>query len=136
MTLPVRILLVDDSPEFLDSADHFLSLEGAVRVVGRASSGEEALVEVGRLRPDLVLMDVSMPGMNGFETARRLKAAADAPRVLILTAHDNAEYRAAQIASRADGFLAKAQFGTELLPLVHAWFGLLRREEPALAAPN
>jgi len=121
-TLPRRILLVDDSEEFLDSATHFLTADPTIEIVGRASSGRGALEQVPVLKPDLVLMDLNMPEMNGLEATRRLKSQADGPRVIILTLHDNPEYRAAAEAVQADGFVAKTELGLQLLPLIQELF--------------
>ena len=118
----VRILLVDDSPEFLDSAAGFLSASACIHIVGRALSGQHALEQAKRLHPDLVLMDLTMPGMNGIEATHRIKKERGAPRVVILTLHDNSEYRAAAAAARADGFITKSEFGTKLLPLIESLF--------------
>lgn len=115
---PCRILLVDDSVDFLDIAERLLGREPEFEVVGRARSGQEALEKAPFLRPDLVLMDWVMPGLNGLEATRVLKAQPDAPRVVILTLYDLPEYRAAAAAARADGFVAKAEFSTQLLPLL------------------
>ena len=114
-----RVLLVDDSPEFLESAVHFLAEDPAIEVVGRVFSGRGALEQLPVLKPDLVLMDVSMPEMNGLEATRRIKAQDDDLRVILLTLHDNPEYRAAAQAAKADGFVAKSELGIELLPLIH-----------------
>src|SRR4051794_32386191 len=64
---PLRILLVDDSAEFLESAARLLMLHQELSIVGRAASGSSALEQVAALKPDLVLMDLAMPGMNGLE---------------------------------------------------------------------
>jgi DNA-binding NarL/FixJ family response regulator len=115
----MRILLVDDSPEFLEAVAHFLATEPEIEVVGRASSGRSALEQVSRLQPDLVLMDLAMPEMNGLEATRRIKSQPDTPCVVILTLHDNFEYRAQAAAVHADGFVPKSELGTQLLPLIH-----------------
>lgn len=118
----VRVLLADDSWAFLGSAEHFLSMEPGLQVVGYASNGHEAVEQVGRLRPDLVLMDVAMPRMGGLAATRRIKEQPDAPRVIMLTVHDEAEYRAAAEKAGADGFLAKSEFGCQLVPLIRRLF--------------
>src|SRR5258707_7117449 len=100
-----RVLLVDDSPEFLESAVNFLAADPAIEVVGRAFSGRGAMEQLPVLKPDLVLMDVSMPEMNGLEATRRIKAQDEELRVILLTLHDNPEYRAAARAAKADGFV-------------------------------
>jgi NarL family two-component system response regulator LiaR len=120
MLTPLRILLVDDNVQFLDVAARTLAAVPAIEVVGRALSGREALEQVSQLQPDLVLMDVAMPNMNGLEATRHIKARPDAPRVVMLTLHDAPEYRAAAAAVGADDFVSKAEFHARVLPLIHA----------------
>ncbi|MBD0334907.1 MAG: response regulator [Cyanobacteria bacterium Co-bin13] len=115
---PLRILLVDDSLPFLELATRLLSAEAFIHVVGRALSGSEALAQVLQLRPDLVLMDLAMPGMNGLEATRQIKLQTDAPYVIVLTLNDNSEYRIAAEAVGADGFVPKLDFSDALLPLI------------------
>jgi len=119
---PIRILLVDDSPEFLESATRFLSTDPRIEIVGCVSSGAEAVEQVTRVQPDLVLIDWGMPGMNGLEATHLIKTCPTVPSVLILTMYDNAEYRAAARAAGADGYVTKSEFGTALLPFIHALF--------------
>ncbi len=121
MTL-VRTLLVDDSPEFLGAAARFLATDPQVEIVGRVLSARDAIEAVTRLRPDLVLMDVAMPDMNGFAATRQIKERPNPPRVIVLTLYDNDEYRAQAHAAGADGFVAKSEFGTQLLPLIHTLY--------------
>jgi DNA-binding NarL/FixJ family response regulator len=120
--MSIRVLLVDDNPAFLETEARFLSADPRVHVVGGVLSGVEALEQVGLLRPDLVLIDLAMTGMNGLETTRHLKALEPPPLVIILTLHDNLEYRIAAELAQADGFVAKADFGAKLLPLIHHLF--------------
>ena len=119
---PIRILLVDDNAEFLESAAHFLAAVPEAVVVGRARSGREAIRRLDDLRPDLILIDLVMPGMDGLEATRRIKAQPAPPRVVILTLFDGAEYRTAILEAHADGVLAKSEFGSRLLPLIHDLF--------------
>lgn len=114
----IRILLVDDNPQFLQSAAEFLATDPTITVAGHALSGQEALEQVVALTPDLVLMDLAMPDMNGLEATRRIKTQRDAPHVVILTLYDNAEYRAAAEDVGADGFVSKSEFGTQLRPMI------------------
>ncbi len=119
---PIRILLVDDSLAFLESAIRFLGSDDRVEVVGQALSGREGLERVEQLRPDLVLMDLAMPEMNGLEATNLIKAQAKAPRVVMLTLNDSSEYRAAATAAGADDFVTKSEFATVLLPLIDSLF--------------
>ena len=118
----VHTLLVDDSPEFLGAAARFLATDPQIEIVGYALSARQAIEEVTRLRPDLVLMDVAMPEMNGFVATRQIKERPNPPRVIVLTLYDNDEYRAQAKSAGADGFVAKSEFGTQLLPLIHALY--------------
>ncbi len=115
---PTSTFLVDDSPSFLQSAARFLSSDERIEIVGMALSAQEALDEVERLQPALVLMDLTMPGMSGLEATRRLKASPHPPHVIILTLHDTEEYRQAAEQAHADGFVSKSDFGQKLLPLL------------------
>ncbi len=117
-TSALRILLVDDSPTFLCAVTRALALDPRIDIVGKATSGHEALDLVPLVQPDLVLMDVALPGMNGFEVTRRIKAQPNPPQVIVLTSHDLAHYRTAAEAAGADSFVSKADFGTQLLPLI------------------
>jgi DNA-binding NarL/FixJ family response regulator len=121
MTL-VRTLLVDDNPEFLGAAARFLATDPEIEVVGQALSAQKAIEEVTRLQPDLVLMDVAMPEMNGLVATRHIKERPNPPRVIVLTLHDNDEYRAQARAAGADGYVSKSEFGTQLLPLIHTLY--------------
>jgi DNA-binding NarL/FixJ family response regulator len=118
----IRILLVDDSPEFLDAAVRFVSSDPELTVVGSSLTGLDALEQIRQSNPDLILMDLALPGISGLETTRLIKAQPESPRIIILTLHDNPEYRAASESANADGFLAKSEFGTQLLPLIHSLF--------------
>lgn len=111
-------LLVDDSPAFLESITRFLAVDERIQIVGQALSGREAIEQATVLRPDLVLMDWSMPEMNGLEATRHLKAQPQAPHVVIVTLHDTPEYRSAAQDAGADGFITKSELGAQLLPLI------------------
>jgi DNA-binding NarL/FixJ family response regulator len=118
----IRILLVDDNPEFLEAAKRFIKSEKQIKIIGTALSGQEAIEKVKELNPDLVLMDLAMPDMNGLEATRQIKKQSSAPHVVILTLHDTPEYREASEAVGADGFVPKSDFGVQLLPLVKVLF--------------
>jgi DNA-binding NarL/FixJ family response regulator len=136
----LRVLLVDDNWAFLGSAEHFLCMEPHLQIVGCVASGQDAVEQVRLLAPDLVLMDLAMPGMTGLMAARLIKAMPHPPRVIILTVHDQPEYHAAAEAAGADGFVAKSEFGSELLPLIDRLFkrnsfvAQLERREPEVSS--
>ncbi len=106
---PLRVLLVDDSPVFLEAAANLLAAHAGIEVIGQATSGEEAVAQVAVLHPQLVLLDWEMPGMNGLETLKILKTFPNPPRVVLVSLHDLAEYRAAAVAHGADGFWGKRE---------------------------
>ena len=114
----IRVLLVDDSPEFLKMATQFLATVQEIDPVGVALTGQDALVLVAGLQPDLILMDLVMPEMNGLDATRHIKAMPDPPIVIILTGHDTPEYRSAAATAGADGFIHKPKLFDELLPLM------------------
>jgi len=103
----MRVLLVDDDPVFLQSAARLLAPEAGFTVVGRARTGADAIEQAGALSPDLVLMDVEMPDMDGLETTRRLKALPIAPRVLLVSIYDSEARRFDAAAAGADGYIGK-----------------------------
>lgn len=133
--MPARILVVDDSPHFIESAGRFLSEELGVQVVGSALSGQEALEQVIQLKPDLVLMDVAMPNMDGFETTQQIKARPEPPLVIILTLYDTPKYRETAKRAGADGFIPKADFGEKLLPLIYSLLPQATKAEPGIVTP-
>lgn len=115
----MRVLVVDDSPQFAAAAVRFLSEISKLEVVGQARSGREAVEQVASLHPDVVLMDMVMPEMDGLEATRRIKRSSSPPQVIILTLHDGSEYRQQARLAGADGFISKTDFGTAILPLIH-----------------
>ena len=123
----LRVLLVDDNLAFLDLVARELAADARLQIVGHAQSAEDALAQVQRAQPDLVLLDIALPGMNGLEATRRIKAQPGAPRVVLVTIHDTPDYRTAGMAAGADGFIAKEEFDTQIASLIEALFGDLRR---------
>lgn len=108
--LPLRVLLVDDVAAFRAVAKAYLQEIADVTLIGEASCGEDALVQLERLRPDLVLMDVHMKGGNGLDTARRIKARAPQPLVVLFSLQSDDAMRRAAYASGADDFFSKSDF--------------------------
>lgn len=104
----VRVVLVDDHALMRQGISTILSVQPGIDVVGEASSGEEALELVARIRPDVVCMDVEMPGIGGIEATRRLLADPESPvRVLMLTTFDREDYLLEALDAGASGFLLK-----------------------------
>jgi DNA-binding NarL/FixJ family response regulator len=113
-----RTLIVDDDVRLRRCVRDLLASAPEVQVVGEAASGPEALDKVRELRPDLVLMDVRMPGCNGLETTAQLKREMPRVQVIILTTYDLPEYRDAADASGASGYVAKQALSETLLPTI------------------
>ncbi|MFI7214215.1 response regulator [Micromonospora maritima] len=123
MTVPtpdVRVLLADDHPLIRESFRTLLDVSPGFTVVGEAGTGTEAVRLARLVRPDVVLMDVRMPGMDGIEATRRIGADPDTAsvRVLILTTFDLDEYVYAALAAGASGFLVKDATAADLLAAV------------------
>jgi DNA-binding NarL/FixJ family response regulator len=109
----IRLLIVDDQEIVRSGLRHLIASEPAIELIGEASSGEEALLLVEGVHPDVLLVDIRMPGMDGIEAARKLKALIPDAKILMLTAHS--EDYATAIAAGADGYLAKDISGAELI---------------------
>ena len=115
---PVRVLLVDDNIIYLRTVNALLANKPEVEVVGCAVSGEEAVEFAEALRPDIVLMDLKMPGIDGFEATRRIKENSASTRVAIVTACCGYEYQHAAEEAGADDFICKDRLTSELRRLV------------------
>jgi DNA-binding NarL/FixJ family response regulator len=129
---PVRTLIVDDSSEFLRHAGAFVMELPGVDLVGWAYLGREALELVGSLDVDLLLVDVSLPGMGGLEVTRLVKTMPRPPRVVLVTLHDEDAYRTAAAEAGADGYIPKRDLVAELPGLIESLFP--RQAEMAAAA--
>jgi len=101
----IRVLIVDDCPVVRDGLTSLLKTSPVMRIVGEASDGGEALKSVARLRPDVVLVDAQMPGLDGVDTTRRIKVRWPEVKVLFLTVHSS--YIDDARAAGADGHLMK-----------------------------
>ncbi|WP_329622046.1 response regulator transcription factor [Streptomyces sp. NBC_01255] len=106
-TSPIRVLLVDDQPLVRAGLRVLMADSPDLAVVGEAGTGTDAVRLAGDLRPDVVVMDVRMPGMDGIEATRLVTAGPGAPRVLVLTTFDDDEYVYGALRSGASGFLVK-----------------------------
>ncbi|HAX47444.1 MAG TPA: response regulator transcription factor [Ignavibacteria bacterium] len=113
-----KILIVDDHEVVRDGLRNILTSLDNISIAGEAGNGEDAVKMYSSLKPDLVIMDISMPGMNGIEATRVIKEKDPDARILILTMHDNQEYLNQIIRSGAKGFILKNTDKEELLDAV------------------
>ncbi|MFD8597918.1 response regulator [Kitasatospora sp. NPDC059646] len=104
---PTRVLLVDDQPLVRASLDMIITDAPDLTVVGEAGTGTDAVRLAAELRPDVVLMDIRMPGMDGLEATRLITGSGDTPRVLVLTTFDQDEHVYGALRAGASGFLVK-----------------------------
>jgi DNA-binding NarL/FixJ family response regulator len=118
MPKPITVLLVDDHAMFRAGIRALLEAEGHVQVVGEGSSGDEAVDLVRQLKPDVVVMDLSMPGSNGLEATRRIAALELDTHVLVLTVHAEEEYLVPVVEAGASGYLTKTSADTDLLEAI------------------
>ncbi len=102
------VLIVDDHPSFRANASALLEAEG-FEIVGEAEDGESAIAAAGSLRPDVVLLDVQLPDMDGFEVASRLTRNGGGPRVVLVSSRDGTDYGSLVESSGASGFIAKGE---------------------------
>ena len=114
MTTPIRVLVADDHTIVRTGIRHVLEGESEFELVGEAANGSEALTLAERLRPDVIVVDISMPGESGLRLAARVRTSLPETRVLILSMHDNAEYVVESLRAGANGYLLKDAAATEL----------------------
>lgn len=122
-TRPIRLMLVDDHQVLREGLKFMLRNEADVAVVGEAGDGDEALRSVDSVHPDVMLLDVKMPTVDGLETLRRLRERSPELPVLILTVHDDPEYVEEALRSGATGYLLKSVTRDELVRAIHAAAG-------------
>jgi DNA-binding NarL/FixJ family response regulator len=113
-----RILLADDNNEFLAAEIDLLSPH--FELVGTASDGESLVSEVQRLKPDVIVVDVTMPVMNGIVAAHKLKASGSSVKIVFLTINNGEEYVKACLATGAQGYVWKSRMKSHLIPAIHA----------------
>lgn len=132
--MTIRILLVDDQRLFREGLRTLLSLSEEVEVVGEASNGQEALTEAARLRPDVVLMDLRMPVLDGVAATRRLHEELPDCRVIILTTFDDDDYVFDGLRAGAVGYLLKDVSHEKLLEAIRATAAGESFLQPSVAA--
>ncbi len=116
----IRVLIVDDHAILREGIRALLALSKDVEVVGEAPDGQTGIERARELVPDVVLMDIAMPGLDGLEATRRIKERHKSIKVLILTQHENREYVFPILKAGADGYVLKKAAGTELISAIRA----------------
>lgn len=127
----IRVLIVDDQDLIRESLEIMLNTREDIRVVGKASEGEEALVLFRELKPDVILMDIRMPGLDGIECIRCIKDESIETSIIVLTTFDDDEYVFRSIKNGASGYLLKSLSSSELadaIRTVHAGGGFINSD--------
>ena len=114
----IRALIVDDNADFRECLTELLACEPDIEVVGQAANGQGAILKARELQPDLVVMDVGMPGIGGIDATRQLKKEIPEVKVIVLTIFDLEEYREAAMACGASSYVVKRSVMEELLPAI------------------
>ena len=112
----VRILLADDHLDSLETIERHLKPE--FEVVGKVLDGHRLLQEAMRLKPDVIVSDISMPRLNGIEAADQLKESGCQSRIVFLTVHSDPDFVRVCLAAGAFGYVVKSRIGTELVPAI------------------
>ncbi len=110
----VRVLLADDHEDFL--AIEARLLEEEFDVIEKVGDGRAAVEEAARLKPDILVLDITMPVMNGIEAARQLHASGSSVKIVFLSVHDDPDYVSAASAAGALGYVVKCRIASDLLP--------------------
>jgi len=132
--MTIRVLLADDHAMFRDGLKSLLSSTPDIRVIAEVGNGGDAVRSIQELTPDVALMDLSMPDLNGIEAARLLQEKCPATRVVILSMHSSSEHVFRAFAAGAAGYLLKESAGAELVAAVRAVHGGQRYVSAAIAA--
>jgi DNA-binding NarL/FixJ family response regulator len=120
MTRPITVLVADDHMIVRTGIRHVLESEPGFVVVGEAGNGSEAISLASELRPDVVVLDITMPDQSGLEVAARLRTGGSTTRILILSMHNNAEYVLESVRAGAHGYLLKDTAAAELRTAIRA----------------
>ena len=116
----VRVLLAEDHAVVREGTRQILDADPAIEVIGEAADGGEVVAMAARLRPDVVLLDLHMPVINGIEATRRMIADAPDARILVLSAYDEEDYVEAALDAGARGYLLKSAHGHEVVAAIRA----------------
>lgn len=113
-----RVLLADDHQAILARVRTLLGEE--FDIVGAVKNGRDALVEVRRLEPDVLVLDISMPGLDGIQTANEIHSSRGRTRIVFLTVHEDPDFVAAAFSAGASAYVVKADVTTDLVPAIRA----------------
>ncbi len=114
--VPISVLVADDHEAMLDRVARLLATE--FNVVGAVTDGQQALDATVKLKPDVLVLDISMPVMNGIEAARRLKSAGSEARIVFLTVHDDPDFARKALEVGALGYVIKSRLAADLVTAV------------------
>jgi DNA-binding NarL/FixJ family response regulator len=128
----ITILLVDDHALMREGTRRLLEEDPALVVIGEAQDGAEALIRCQQLKPDVMILDISMQGMNGFGVARSLQAQIHAPAILVLTAYDEIAYVQAMLKMGVKGYWLKSAHSSEIRNAVHEVAAEKRSLDPVI----
>jgi DNA-binding NarL/FixJ family response regulator len=112
-----RILLADDHSPIIERVKSLL--QSGFDVVGSVDNGRDLVSEAARLKPDVIVLDISMPGLTGIEAARELREAGSTAKLVFLTVHERVEFVRACLAEGALGYVVKSRLPVDLLPAIH-----------------
>ena len=130
----IRVLLVDDHSILREGLRALLSFQADIEVVGEATNGEEAIHRVGELRPDIILMDIAMPGINGLEATQQICRQYSNSRVIILSQHEDRQYVVPLLQAGASGYILKRAIGEDLYSAIRKVYLGETYLDPALNA--
>ena len=116
----LRILVADDIAQWRAKAHSLLKARPGWQVVGEACNGQQAVQRTAELSPDLVLLDIGMPTLNGIEAAKQIRNASPSTRIIFLTQDNDPDLRKAALDTGADQYVLKASAASELLPAIEA----------------
>jgi two-component system response regulator NreC len=119
----IKVLVVDDHPLMRAGISSLLKQERDIQIAGEVANGEEAILRTKELQPDIVLIDISMPHMDGFEATKQIVSSGGKVRVLVLTQHDHEEYIKRIVQAGASGYILKSAVADELIRGIRAVHG-------------
>jgi len=117
---PISVFLADDHTIVRQGLAKLLEGEANLRVIGEAENGREAVKKVENLKPDVVLMDIAMPVLNGTEATRQIKKSCPETKVIILSMHSHSHYIKELLTIGASGYLLKNSTGSDIIKAIHA----------------